>query len=67
MTGAGDIAAIAAALGGAHRSGRDWRCRCPVHGGTSLSLAGVTAGSCSSIVSVVAIPVTSGTSFWIAG
>jgi phage/plasmid primase-like uncharacterized protein len=32
-------AEIAAALGNARREGRDWRCRCPVHGGTSLSLA----------------------------
>jgi putative DNA primase/helicase len=32
-------AEIAAALGGAHREGRGWRCRCPVHGGHSLVLA----------------------------
>jgi putative DNA primase/helicase len=29
---------IAAALGGARREGRDWRCRCPLHGGHSLTL-----------------------------
>jgi putative DNA primase/helicase len=27
---------IAAALGGARREGRAWRCRCPLHGGRSL-------------------------------
>jgi putative DNA primase/helicase len=31
-------AAIATALGGAHREGRDWRCPCPLHGGWSLTL-----------------------------
>jgi putative DNA primase/helicase len=31
-------AKIAAALGGAGREGRDWRCRCPLHGGRSLTL-----------------------------
>jgi putative DNA primase/helicase len=31
-------AVIAAALGGARRERRDWRCRCPLHGGCSLSL-----------------------------
>jgi putative DNA primase/helicase len=33
-----DIAAaeIAAALGGARREGRGWRCHCPIHGGHSL-------------------------------
>jgi hypothetical protein len=30
---------IARALGGAQREGRGWRCRCPVHGGHSLSVA----------------------------
>jgi putative DNA primase/helicase len=29
---------IAAALGNPRREGRNWRCRCPVHGGHSLSL-----------------------------
>jgi putative DNA primase/helicase len=29
---------IAAALGNARREGRNWRCRCPVHGGCSLAL-----------------------------
>jgi hypothetical protein len=29
---------IAAALGGAHREGRDWRCICPIHCGGSLTL-----------------------------
>src|SRR6516165_12481877 len=29
-------AAIAAALGGARREGRGWRCRCPIHDGVSL-------------------------------
>jgi putative DNA primase/helicase len=29
-------AKIAAALGGARREGRGWRCRCPLHGGRSL-------------------------------
>jgi hypothetical protein len=31
-------AEIAAALGGARREGRNWRCICPVHGGGSLTL-----------------------------
>jgi hypothetical protein len=31
-------AEIAAALGGASREGRDWRCRCPLHSGRSLTL-----------------------------
>jgi hypothetical protein len=31
-------AKIAAALGNARREGRNWRCRCPVHGGCSLAL-----------------------------
>jgi putative DNA primase/helicase len=33
-------AGVAAVLGGAHRSGAWWRCRCPVHGsrGATLSL-----------------------------
>jgi hypothetical protein len=31
-------AEIAAALGDPMREGRDWRCRCPVHGGCSLTL-----------------------------
>jgi putative DNA primase/helicase len=30
---------IAAALGGAHRSGPWWRCRCPVHGSRGATLA----------------------------
>jgi hypothetical protein len=29
---------VAAALGGASREGRDWRCRCPLHGGRSLRI-----------------------------
>lgn len=29
---------IATALGDAHREGRDWRCRYPLHGGRSLVL-----------------------------
>ena len=32
-------AAVAAALGDAKREGRNWRCRCPLHGGCSLMLA----------------------------
>src|SRR5262249_5268943 len=31
-------AEIAAKLGGSRREGREWRCRCPVHGGHSLLL-----------------------------
>ena len=31
-------AAIARALGGAAREGNEWRCRCPLHGGRSLTL-----------------------------
>lgn len=31
-------AEIARALGGARREGREWRCRCPLHGGRSLLL-----------------------------
>src|SRR5262249_47951373 len=31
-------ATIAAALGDAKREGRGWRCRCPLHGGRSLTL-----------------------------
>ena len=31
--------AIAAALGGARRGGRKWRCRCPLHGGHSLEVS----------------------------
>jgi hypothetical protein len=31
-------AEIAAALGDARREGRNWRCRCPLHGGYSLTL-----------------------------
>jgi putative DNA primase/helicase len=31
-------AQIAAVLGNARREGRNWRCRCPVHGGCSLTL-----------------------------
>jgi putative DNA primase/helicase len=30
---------IARSLGGAERQGRAWRCRCPVHGGHSLTVA----------------------------
>jgi hypothetical protein len=33
-----NAASIAAALGGARREGRSWRCRCPLHGGRSLVL-----------------------------
>jgi len=33
-----NAACTAAALGHACRTGRDWRCRCPVHGGRSLTL-----------------------------
>ena len=33
-----NAAAIAAALGDAHREGRNWRCRCLLHGGVSLYL-----------------------------
>jgi len=36
MTGAEKIAAV---LGGAHRSGDWWRCRCPVHGSRGATLA----------------------------
>jgi len=32
-------AKIAAALGGAHRSGAWWRCRCPAHGSIGATLA----------------------------
>lgn len=35
----GDAAAIAAALGGAQRSGSWWRCRCPAHGSKGSTLA----------------------------
>jgi hypothetical protein len=35
MMGAADIAR---ALGGARREGHEWRCRCPLHGGRSLTL-----------------------------
>ena len=31
-------AEIAAALGDAHREGHSWRCRCPLHGGRSLTV-----------------------------
>ena len=31
-------AILAAVLGNARRVGRDWRCRCPLHGGCSLTL-----------------------------
>ena len=34
-----NAAGVARALGGARREGRDWRCRCPVHSGRSLTLA----------------------------
>jgi putative DNA primase/helicase len=34
-----NAATIAAALGDARRDGRAWRCRCPLHGGRSLTLA----------------------------
>ena len=37
-------AAIAAALGDARSEGRSWRCRCPVHHGTSLSLTNGRGG-----------------------
>jgi len=33
-----NAASVAEALGDASRTGRDWRCRCPVHGGRSLTL-----------------------------
>ena len=33
-----NAAQIAAALGDASREGRNWRCRCPLHGGCSLLL-----------------------------
>ena len=32
------VAEIAIALGDARREGRAWRCRCPLHGGRSLTL-----------------------------
>jgi putative DNA primase/helicase len=35
---------VAHALGGAQREGRAWRCRCPVHGGHSLTVADGRAG-----------------------
>lgn len=37
-------AQIAAALGGNSREGRNWRCRCPLHGGVSLALRDGEAG-----------------------
>jgi hypothetical protein len=37
-------AEMAAALGDAHREGRAWRCRCPLHGGRSLLLRDGDAG-----------------------
>jgi hypothetical protein len=37
-------AMIAAALGDARREGRNWRCRCPLHGGHSLTLRDGDAG-----------------------
>jgi hypothetical protein len=37
-------ALVAAALGQARREGRSWRCACPLHGGTSLSLADGRSG-----------------------
>lgn len=37
-------AAIAAALGDARREGHVWRCRCPLHGGRSLTLRDGEAG-----------------------
>jgi putative DNA primase/helicase len=36
---------IAHALGGARKEGRDWRCRCPLHGGRSLVLREGNGGS----------------------
>src|SRR5262245_6608097 len=33
-----NAAGVAAALGDARREGSGWRCRCPVHGGQSLTL-----------------------------
>jgi putative DNA primase/helicase len=33
-----NAADIARALGDARREGRTWRCRCPLHGGRSLTL-----------------------------
>src|SRR5262245_46881544 len=41
MTAAG----IAVALGDARREGRDWRCRCPLHQGRSLTLRDGDGGS----------------------
>ena len=38
-------ATIAAALGAAYRSGAWWRCRCPVHGSESATLALRDAGA----------------------
>src|SRR6476619_3809540 len=35
---------VAAALGDAHREGRSWRCRCPLHGGRSLVLRDGSGG-----------------------
>jgi len=39
-----NAAAVAAALGDARREGRTWRCRCPLHGGRSLTLRDGDAG-----------------------
>ena len=39
-----NAALIAAALGDARREGRVWRCRCPLHGGRSLTLRDGDAG-----------------------
>ena len=38
-------AEIAAACGNARREGRDWRCRCPLHGGRSLTAKEVQAAA----------------------
>jgi len=37
-------AEIAAALGNARREGRNWRCQCPAHGGSSLTLCNAPDG-----------------------
>jgi hypothetical protein len=34
-----NAAVIAAAIGDARREGRDWRCRCPLHGRRSLLIS----------------------------
>jgi hypothetical protein len=44
MTTAMTATEIAAVLGNATRQGREWRCRCPVHGGTGFSIRDGKAG-----------------------